>query len=131
MGKARITSLLLLTLYIIAVCILCFAKIDTGIDMSSTWLGFPKDKVVHFLMFLPYPILTSLSFRCSNGKPWSFILFMLVIIVIGIAIGAATELIQGTTGYRSCDINDLKADSLGILAGSIIVLIYVAVSRKW
>ncbi|MDE7128659.1 MAG: VanZ family protein [Bacteroidales bacterium] len=131
MEKKKIISRILLALYLTAVCILCFIKMDSGIDFGSTWLGLPKDKVVHFLMFMPYPVLAYFAFRKADGRPASFLMFMLAIIVIGIAIGAATEIIQGLTDYRSADINDLRADSLGIFTGSILTLIYAVISRRW
>lgn len=124
-------SRILLLLYATAVCLLCFLQLGNGLNMNETLLGFPKDKVLHFLMFLPFPVLMYLAFHKAAGKPWRLIFFLLVTIIIGAAAGGAIELIQKTTGYRSCDILDFRADCIGLFAGSIAVLIYGAISKKW
>ena len=67
MDRIRTISRILLILYVIAVGILCFSRFNTGIDLSSTWFGIPKDKVVHFTMFLPYPILMYAAFFDRAG----------------------------------------------------------------
>lgn len=99
--------------------------------MNDVWLGFPRDKVLHFLMFLPFPMLMYLAFHKAVGKPWSLILFLAFAIVTGALAGGAIELIQKATGYRSCDIADFRADCIGLFAGSLITLIYAAISKKW
>ncbi|MCM1178492.1 MAG: VanZ family protein [Clostridium sp.] len=132
MDRKKTISRILLVLYFIAVCTLCFIKIDSGIDLGQgSWFGVPKDKIAHFLMFLPYPVITWLAFRNENGRPASLLMFMLAVTVIGIVIGGTTEIIQGLTDYRSADINDLRADSIGIFTGSILVVIYASISRRW
>lgn len=129
--KVSYLSRILLLLYVAAVCLLCFLHIGNGISMNDTWLGFPRDKVLHFLMFLPFPVLMYMAFHKPAGKPWRLIFFLLVTIVIGAIAGGAIELIQKATGYRSCDILDFRADCIGLLAGCIIMLIYGAISKKW
>lgn len=131
--KVSYLSRILLLLYVAAVCLLCFLHIGNGISMNDTWLGFPRDKVLHFLMFLPFPVLMYMAFHKPKpaGRPWRLIFFLLVTIVIGAIAGGAIELIQKATGYRSCDILDFRADCIGLLAGSIIMLIYGAISKKW
>lgn len=130
MEKRRLIARILLILYIITLCTLCFIRIEPGIDFESTWFGLPKDKIVHFLMFLPYPVITYFAFCKEKRTHISFMLFMVTVIVTGIAIGAATEIIQSMTSYRSADINDLRADSLGVFAGSLIILLYAVISRR-
>jgi len=130
MDRKRTISSALLVLYFAAVCLLCFMKFDSGIDFSTKWFGLPKDKVVHFMMFLPYPALVYGALYRKSGKAFKFIVFMATVIIAGITIAGATELIQGMTDYRSADIYDLRADSLGILAGSTAVMIYATVSKK-
>lgn len=130
MEKKKLTARILLILYIITLCVLCFIRIEPGIDLGSAWLGLPKDKIVHFLMFLPYPVITYFAFRREKITPVPFILFMVSVIVTGIAIGAATEIIQGMTNYRSADINDLRADSLGVFSGALIILLYAVISKR-
>lgn len=121
MGKARTISRFLLILYIIAVAILCFGRFNGGIDMSSELFGIPKDKIAHFTMFLPYPILMYLAFYRPGSKV-RLVLFLTAVIIAGGILAGATELIQGMLQYRSADITDFRADCLGILSGSIITV---------
>lgn len=118
-------------LYIAALCVLCFGKFESGPDMQAEWFGIGKDKFAHFLMFLPYPVLAYLAFARKSGSPARFILFMCAAAASGTVLGWATECIQGMTGYRTCDIADLRADCIGIFAGSLVTLFYAAFSGKW
>lgn len=130
-NKKIIISRILMFVYAALVCVLCFARFGNGFDMNSEWLGIPKDKIAHFFLFLPFPILMYMAFHMHKGKPVRLVLFMLLTLLIGAAAGAGIELIQMTTGYRSCDIMDFRADCVGLLCGSIAVMIYGAASRKW
>lgn len=130
-NKTIIIARILLLVYAAMVCMLCFMRLGNGIDMSSEWLGIPKDKIAHFFLFFPFPILMYAAFHMHRGKPVRLILFLLLTLVIGAAAGAGIELIQMTTDYRSCDILDFRADCIGLLCGSILVTIYGAASRKW
>lgn len=117
--------------YIVLLCFACFVKFDGTVNLSTTMLGIPKDKIVHFLMFLPFPALMYASFYKIKGKPWSLVLFLLVTVVAGSIIAGGTEIIQGLTDYRSMDIGDFRADCIGLFTGSVIVMAYTAVSKKW
>ena len=131
MDWKKIVSRVLLALYFLAIGVLCFSHFDSGMDLPATFWGIPQDKLAHFLMFLPYPILTALALHTSKGEPLRMILFLLCIVMAGTVIAGATELIQATTGYRESDIYDFRADCLGIFTGSVLTLIYGALSRKW
>lgn len=124
-------SRFLMLLYAVTVCLLCFGHFDGSISMGEDWFGIPKDKAAHFLMFLPFPILMYMAFHTHRGKPWRLILFMVLTILIGAAVGGGIELLQMTTAYRSCDIMDFRADCLGLLAGSVLTMMYAAISKKW
>lgn len=130
-NRTIIISRILLFVYAAMVCALCFMRLGKGIDMSSEWLGIPKDKIAHFLLFFPFPILMYIAFHMHKGRPVRLLLFLLLALIIGAAAGAGIELIQMTTGYRSCDIMDFRADCIGLLCGSIAVMTYGAASRKW
>lgn len=130
-NKTIVISRILMSVYAATVCILCFMRLGNGIDMGSEWLGIPKDKIVHFFLFLPFPVLMYMAFHRHKGKPDRLVLFLLLSILIGAAAGAGIELLQMTTGYRSCDIMDFRADCIGLLCGSIAVMTYGAASRKW
>ena len=131
MTRGRIIARALLVLYRIDVAVMCFARISTGIDMSSTWFGLPPDKIVHFTMFLPYTALVYLAFYRPGKRPWHMVLFLAATVAAGCLIAGGTELIQGELQYRSADIDDFRADSIGIFTGSVITLIWAAAAKKW
>ena len=59
------------------------------------------------------------------------VLFLIVTVAAGCIIAGGTELIQGELQYRSADITDFRADSIGIFTGSVITLIWAAAAKKW
>lgn len=130
MGKVKIISRILLAVYIAAICVICFTHVNSGIDLSSTWFGLPKDKVIHFTMFLPYPLIMHYAFYRPERKTVSTLALMAAVVLLGCIIAGATELVQGTLSYRSADINDFRADSYGILTGAIITCILWVVSKR-
>ena len=131
--KNRIITIsrILMLVYAAMVCVLCFMRPGNGVDMSGEWLGIATDKIAHFFLFLPFPVLMYMAFHRHKGKPVRLVLFLVLTLLIGAAAGAGIELIQLGTGYRSCDIMDFRADCIGLLCGSIAVMTYGAVSRKW
>lgn len=131
MKNKKIFPRILLVLYFISVGILCFCKFDGGMDLPASFFGIPQDKVLHFIMFLPYPILSAFALHSSTGRPASLIIFLLWIVIAGAVIAGATEIFQGMTGYRNADITDFRADCLGIFTGAVFTLVYGAVSKKW
>ena len=63
MTKAlKITFRVAFYLYLIAIAVLCFGKFSDLPSVSNTILGIPTDKVVHFVMFFPFPILAFLAY---------------------------------------------------------------------
>ena len=123
-GKvARILFPVLLTLYFITVAFLCFGRFDSLQEAPQTFLGLPADKVVHFCLFFPFPLLAYGTFGRRLTGRWKPAIAIIGIFIIGCLIGAGTELGQGLTSYRSCDINDFRADALGMALSSMIALI--------
>lgn len=120
---ARIIFPLMFICYICAVGFLCFGHFEDMPDVATTIFGIPTDKVVHFSMFFPFPLLAYATFGRKTKGRWNSILFILAIFLAGCILGIATELGQGLTDYRSCDINDFRADSLGMALSSVCALI--------
>jgi len=121
--KLDITFKVIFFAYLAAVIFLCFGKFENLPQMNPLFLGIPKDKVVHFLMFFPFPILVFLAFDRFTTKPWHSLLFCLGVFLLGCIVAAATEIGQSYTQYRSGDPNDFRADILAVAISSIIVLI--------
>ena len=130
MTRTRIISLILFCLYIIAVGYLCFAKPDDIPSVEISFFGLPIDKVAHFLMFLPFPLLAFLTFDTEDSKAGRRTLLLLGIVAAGIALAALTEFIQGYLAYRSEDTFDLLSDCMGLGTGVIAVIIYL-IFRKF
>ena len=55
---------------------------------------------------------------------------LMVFYIAGCILGILTELGQGLTDYRSCDINDFRADALGMALSSIIIIIIDTIRRS-
>lgn len=121
----------ILVVYLASVFLLCFLNMGNVPSMNMEWFGIPKDKVAHFLMFLPFPILMALTFSKRSWSTGKFMLFLLMTAVSGAAAGGGIELLQGLSEYRSCDINDFKADCIGIAVGIALSLCgWAAAKRK-
>ena len=118
-----ILARILFFLYLVAIAFLCFMHVDKLPDVQKFILGIPTDKVAHFLMFLPFPILAYLAYDHLTNKVWSAILFALATFVIGCMLAYGTEYVQGRLPYRSMDIKDFKADALALAISSVFVFI--------
>ncbi|MBR6305574.1 MAG: VanZ family protein [Bacteroidales bacterium] len=110
-------------LYLVAIAVLCFGSFNSLPNVSRTILGIPTDKVVHFCMFLPFPILAFLAYDKYTGDRRKVLLFALVTFLVGCLLAAGTELGQAyLTDHRSGDAWDFLADFLAILTGSVIAI---------
>ena len=108
-------------LYLAAIAVLCFGKFSSLPSVSNTFLGIPTDKVVHFAMFFPFPILAFLAYDKLTGSVKSALIFAVVTFLAGCLLAAGTEIGQAyLTEYRSGDPTDFLADFLALLSGSII-----------
>ena len=127
--KQLIIARIVFAVYILAVLVLCFGKFEGTEDVPLDLWGIPTDKIVHFLMFFPFPILAYLAFDRYKGKrlpslPWA------AAFVCGCAFAAGTELVQTRLSYRSGDPADFQADFLALLVSSLIVLFVILFKHK-
>ena len=118
-----ILARVLLCIYLICIAILCFSHFEHMPEVQKSILGVPTDKVVHFMMFLPFPILAYLSYGRFSDNLRKTLCFVLISFAVGVGIAFLTEFLQGFLPYRSKDGNDLLADILALTASSIIVLL--------
>ncbi len=117
---ARILSVL----YLAAVIWLCFGQFDSVPDVPRSLWGIPMDKVAHFLMFLPFPVLAYFAFDRYSEKFWPSVLCAMAAFVAGLLFAAGTEVGQARlTTYRSGDPLDFRADLLAMAAGTLIVIL--------
>ena len=122
--RQLLASRILLILYLIAVFWLCFGQFDSMPDVKRYFLGIPTDKIVHFLMFLPFPILAYLAFDRYSEKFWPAVGWTAVAFLAGILLAGGTEVGQAClTSYRSGDPNDFRADLLALGVGTLFIFI--------
>ena len=116
--------------YLAAVLVLCFAKFPSTDDVPKELWGIPMDKIVHFLMFFPFPLLAYLAFDRYRERRWSAAPWTGVALAGGALFAAFTELVQSRLSYRSGDPADFKADFIALLICSVIVLIVILLKHK-
>ena len=123
--KTRSVTLfrILLVLYIATVAVLCFAHFRNMTEVPTTIFGLEADKVIHFLMFLPFPLLAYLAVGKQPKTPGRALWAVLALFFIGSLIAAGTEIVQRFLPYRSADPLDFKADTLALAIGSLITFI--------
>jgi len=115
---------LAMLLYVLAVAYLCFANFHKLPDVPKSFLGIPMDKIVHFCMFFPFPILAFFAYDKLTQTPWQALAALLSICAFGGIFAGLTELIQGMLPYRGQDINDFGADLLAIAVSGLLVFVY-------
>ena len=129
--KQKIAFRILFFLYIAGVLYLCFGRFDNAPSIELNLWGIPTDKLVHFGMFFPFPILAFLAFDRFTETPKSTFLFSGITWVLGLVLAFATEWGQAhLTDYRSGDPWDLLADGLAITLSTIVVIIWDLSKQK-
>ena len=123
--KQRVLFRILFFVYVAAVLFLCFGHFDSTPDVPTSFLGIPTDKLVHFGMFFPFPILAFLAFDRYTGTVRSTLLFSGITFLVGILLAFGTEWGQAhLTNYRSGDPMDLTADILALALSCLIVVFW-------
>ena len=120
-----------MVLYLAAVGYLLFANFEKLSSIPRIFLGIPTDKIVHFCMFFPFPILAYLAYDQLTDTPLKALAALVSICAIGAIFAGLTEIGQSLLPYRYEDISDFRADCLAIvLAGILTFIIDVAKMRK-
>lgn len=125
-----ILSWIIFLAYLTSILLLCLLDFSSVPEVKPEWLGIPTDKIVHFIMFFPFPILMTMVFGKTGWELKTFLAFITLTLAAGVLAGGIIELLQAETGYRSCDINDFRADSLGVASGAILTVIAWNLCRK-
>lgn len=122
--KQLIIARILFALYLVAVAWLCFGRFSSLPDVQHSYWGIPTDKIVHFLMFLPFPVLAYFAFDRFTERFWPSVLCTLGAFAVGILFAAGTEWIQARfLPYRTGDFTDFRADLLALGISSVLVLV--------
>ena len=127
--KRRHLAILLFALYLAAVAYLCFLKPGSIPVLRQFIFGIPTDKVIHFTMFLPYPILAYISFRPDRKGVSIHLIAFAAIIAVGAAMSMGVERLQIAAG-RNYDIKDFYANISGMAAGAAITLIFILARHR-
>ena len=117
---------ILLAVYLAALLWLCFGHFDAMPDVKRYIWGIPTDKIVHFLMFLPFPILGTIAF---DFRSWWRTLSIMTILA-NLAAFTFEQLQSCITTVRVTDPTDLNANFLGISLGLLIAIIIGLAARK-
>lgn len=131
MKGRRLIARILFFLYIAAVLVLCFGQFKDAPSVPWTLLGIPSDKLVHFCMFFPFPILAFLAFDKYTETPRSTFLFSGITFLVGVALAFGTEWGQAhLTTYRSGDPLDWLADISALFISTLIVIIWDLLKQR-
>lgn len=115
-------SRILFLIYLGAIAFLCFATLGSKVDMLQKVCGIEMDKIVHFIMFLPFPLLAWMCFEHTSRKPWKKAAAVLSIMLLGLAFAGGTEIVQGWLPNRFKDVRDFYADAAAIVLTSLFIL---------
>ena len=129
MNRKQLISVIVFCLYIAAVAYLCFARPDDMPQLPQLWLGLPADKVGHFLMFMPFPLLGYLTFEVKGMSVGRKLFLIAILIVFGAGMALGTEYVQARLEYRSSENSDLLADGIGLITGGIFTFIYILIRK--
>lgn len=122
----RISKIILFLAYVAVVAWLCFGTFKPDSSIPRTIFDIPTDKVVHFLMFLPFPILGTIAF---DFRSWWRTLSVMTILA-NLAAFTFEQLQSRITTIRVTDPTDLNANFLGISLGLLIAIIIGLAARK-
>lgn len=119
----KIAFQVLFFFYVAAVLFLCFAHFEQTPAIEWSLWGIPSDKIVHFCMFFPFPILAFLAFDRYTDSVRSTLLFSGITLLVGFLLAWGTEWGQAhLTDYRSGDPLDLLADGTALVLSTLLVI---------
>lgn len=114
----KISIKFLISFYLILVVLLYLFPFSSSISLNNYSVSvFRADHVLHSLVFIPLPFL--ILFYSKNSR---FVL--LKSILYSLLISVFYELIHLVIPYRSFTIIDLFSNVIGVLIGSLILVIY-------
>lgn len=123
--KPHIIFRILFILYIVGVLYLCFGHFESTPSIKLDLWGIPTDKLVHFAMFFPFPILAFLAFDPLTNTIPQTLLYVGITFLVGLLVAVGTELGQANlTDYRSGDPLDLAADAIGLTLSSLATAVW-------
>lgn len=128
--KKRYIWTIILCCYFAAVLTLCLVRPEHMPTLERSILGIPADKIAHFLMFLPYPVIAYTAFKPSEGGKWRHLMILIAVFAVGIGLAMGTEQLQGLSEYRSYEIEDFYADVFGMECSALLTGLYIIFKKK-
>jgi VanZ family protein len=126
MKFSRVFKIVLFLVYLALVAWLCFGNFKPTPDMPRSLWGIAIDKVIHFLMFLPFPILGTMAFDFRSW--WRALACSMLMANI---VAFLFERLQSVlTSHRITDAKDLNANLLGITLGLLITIVIGLIAKK-
>lgn len=125
-NNGRVLKILLFLAYVGTVAYLCFGSFETDPHIPRTIFNIPVDKIVHFSMFLPFPVLGALAF---DFRSWWRTLCLSVFVANVVAF-TFESLQSSINASRVTDPADLNANLLGITFGLILAVIIGLLAKK-
>lgn len=95
---------------------------ESPVDFSWRLFGVRADRIMHFIMFFPFPFSAWFAFG-HKLKEMSNRYSYLLLLISGIAISTLTEFLQKAMPGREYDLVDLLANYSAIITGSVLVII--------
>lgn len=123
---SRTLRIVLFCVYLAFVAWLCFGSFKPGADIPRSLWGIPTDKIIHFLMFLPFPVLGALAF---DFRSWWRALSISTLLA-NIFAFSFEHLQSVLTSYRITDAKDLNANLLGISLGLLAAILIGLLAKK-
>lgn len=127
--RSKTTAAILLVIYLAAIIYLCLMKPDDIPDAPLTIFGLPADKLVHFCMFAPFPVMSFTTFNQKGSSITRQLVLIAILAAVGAGFAYGTEQLQALTGYRAYEITDFYADSIGLACGTAAVVTYILFKR--
>ncbi|MBR4771845.1 MAG: VanZ family protein [Bacteroidales bacterium] len=122
----RALWVVLFVIYMAGLAWVYFSSGEVSFELPKDLFGIPFDKVVHYSMFLPFPVLFTLAL---NFRSWWRTLSISALLAVAIAFLFET-LQSRITETRVTDPADLNANVLGIATGLAVMVIAGLIARK-
>lgn len=115
----------ILCVYFAAVLLLCLIRPESLPEAGLDLWGIPLDKIAHFLMFFPYPVIAYIAFKPESKRKWIHLLILFAVFTAGLFLAIGTEKLQGLSEYRSYEITDFYADVFGMECSAFLTFLYI------
>ena len=122
----HIVWIVVFLIYVAVLAYLYFATFESNSELPQVILGIPLDKCIHFLMFLPFPVLGTIAF-CKNSW-WRTLCWSTIAANIMAFVFESQQ--HYINPVRFSQAEDLNANILGITTGLLIMALIGLFTKK-